>query len=100
MQGLARGLVPDDDRLALVGDADGGDARFAERGDELTEHGLYGIPDLVGVVLDPPGLREVLRELAIRRAHAVAPVVERDGPHSGGPGIDGDDDALIHGAER
>ena len=30
-------------------------------------------PDVVGVVLDPAGLREVLRELAVRRVHAALP---------------------------
>ena len=49
------------------------------------------VPDLVGVVLDPPGLREVLRELAVAR-HVVVAAVGEDGPaaHAGGAGVDGD----------
>ncbi len=55
VQRRARRARPGDDRLALVGDADGGD-RLVERGaaaraSTVDDRG----PDLVGVVLDPAG---------------------------------------------
>ena len=70
VQRLAGRGVPDADRLALVGDADGlqlpgRDAGVVER---LARDRLRDRPDLRGVVLDPAGLREVLRELAVGAA--------------------------------
>ncbi len=48
-------LVPDHDRLALVGDADGGDVGQVPAGpfQRLAQHLNAGVPDLPGVVLDP-----------------------------------------------
>jgi hypothetical protein len=42
-------------------------------------------------VFDPPRLREVLRELAVRTRPRPAPLVDREGAHAGGAGIDRDD---------
>ena len=83
---------PHDDGLALVGDADGRH-RLLERRAQLAEHLDDRGPDLVGVVLDPTRPREVLGELAVRPARRRALLVEGEGAHAGGPGIDGDDDA-------
>ena len=63
-------LVPRDDRLALVRDAD---RRERARRDAGGHQRLVGddarhVPDLRGIVLDPAGLREVLRELAVGAA--------------------------------
>src|SRR5690606_6879889 len=58
----SRPLRPEDDRLALVGDADGGDAatalgQFARAGERCA-------PDFLGVMLDPAGPGIGLAELA------------------------------------
>ena len=67
VDGLSRPRVPRDDGLALVGDPDAVeigplDAGIAER---LPGHRARDLPDLGGVVLDPAGPREVLRELRV-----------------------------------
>ena len=60
-------LVPDDRCLALVGDADRGDVVEVGAGVLQRCAGSLelGFPDLVGVVLDPSGVRVVLLELAL-----------------------------------
>ena len=64
--------VPDHDRLALVRDADRGDglAHRLELARDLAERLERDAPDVLGVVLDPARLREVLRELAVRTTRA------------------------------
>ena len=65
-EGLA---VPQQDRLALVGDADRPAARAASYLLSGAAGGLEGrLPDLLGRVLDPARLREVLGELLVARA--------------------------------
>ena len=65
VHGLAGALVPHNRRLALVGDSDGSqgigvDTAVLQR----LPHGCKGrCPDLLGVVLDPAGLRIMLRKL-------------------------------------
>jgi len=58
----ARGPIPQNDRLALVGQSDGGEVARANSGGghRLRDHGRDGLPDLLGVVLDPARLRVVL----------------------------------------
>jgi 6-phosphofructokinase 1 len=80
------------DRLALVGDPDRGDGRAVEPRDDVGQGPARGVPDVEGVVLDPPGPREVLEELALRDRDQRAVVVDGDGAHAGGPGVDGEDD--------
>jgi hypothetical protein len=75
VQRFAAGAVPEDGRLALVGDADGGDPAG---GDALSRRTLRGdgelrLPDVVGVVLDPAGLRIVLRVLLLRERRGGVP---------------------------
>src|SRR5439155_153366 len=75
VDGRSRSTIPDDGRLALVGDPDrrhlgSEDARLGER---VTCRAFDGRPDLLGVVLDPPGPRKVLRQLGVP-ARADAPV--------------------------
>jgi hypothetical protein len=77
--------VPDNRRLALVGDADRGDVarpdlRAAERLDRDAD---LRRPDLLRIVLDPAGLREQLRELFLRDRANRAVAVEDDGPRAG-----------------
>ena len=57
-----RRALPDDGRLALVGDPDRreigcGDSRLRER---VIRRGEHALPDLLRIVLDPAGLRKVL----------------------------------------
>ena len=77
---LTGGLVPDDGCLALVRDADGGDVlrRRADLVHGRQRHAELGRPDLVGVMLDPAGLGEILGELLLRDAAHLAPGVKKD----------------------
>ena len=50
--------------LTLIGDANGGN-RFADSRAHRLQCGAHGLPDFLGVMLDPAGLRIVLCELAI-----------------------------------
>ncbi len=97
VQRLAVATVPGDHRLALVGDADGGDGLVEPVG-QLGERGLDRGPDLGGVVLHPARPGEVLGELAVREAGRGAVVAHGEGAHAGGAGIDGDHDG--HRAEN
>ena len=53
-------------------------------------------PDLLGVVLDPARLREVLRELAVAARAQLERLVEHEHRRAGGALVDGDDEAC-HG---
>ena len=70
--------VPDDRRLALVGDADGVQVGGAEAGagEGGPDDGLGALPDLQRVVLDPPGAGEDLLVLELVLANRPAGVVE------------------------
>src|SRR5262249_48152703 len=60
------GRVPDDGGLALVGDPDAADLLFvASRGEHLRASSQRRLPDLIGHLLDPAGLREILAELRV-----------------------------------
>src|SRR5690606_39268722 len=67
-QWLARVTLPHQRRFALVGDADGGNLIAAQaRGPQrLDRRPLDAFPDLVWLVLVPPWLWEVLRNLTRR----------------------------------
>ena len=77
------------------GDPDRGDRvpGVGELGPHLGERLERRRPDLVRVVLDPPRLREVLRELAVRPADGRAVLVDRERPHPRGAGVDRQADA-------
>ncbi len=87
--------VPGDGRLALVGDAEGGDglAPFGQAGRELGEGLLDEPPDLGGIVLDETGRGEVLGELPVGDAYHDGLLVDRESSHPGCPGIDRHHDA-------
>src|SRR5262249_41205939 len=68
----AGATVPEDGRLALVRDRDRVDA--VEPGG--ARGGDHALPDLLGVVLDPAGSREVLRQLRVAAANDVQPLVD------------------------
>ncbi len=72
--------VPEDRRFALIRDADRLDvtARSAGIIDGLGYH-LPGVsPDLIGIVLDPTGLRKDLLVLLLRNRHDLAGLAEKD----------------------
>src|SRR4029453_11946490 len=82
--------IPDDRRLPLVGDADGGDVagtqvRPAER---LRGDGDLGRPDLAGVVFDPARTGKDLREFALADGDDVRVVIEDDRARAGCPLIE------------
>ena len=94
---LAGLAVPDDRRLALVGDADRGDVprpdlRAAERFDADAD---LRRPDFLRVVLDPAGLRKDLCELLLRDRADGAVVIEDDGARTGRALIERED--VRHG---
>src|SRR5262249_11880322 len=76
----ARAALPHHGRLALVGDADRGDvARLRARVRERAARGAQlRLEDLVGIVLDPARLREVLAELVLVERDHAALGVEQD----------------------
>ena len=94
VDGLTGVLVPQQRRLALVGDADGldvvaGDAGLRDGpGDDLLDVG----PDLGGVVLDPARLREDLLVLLLVDGDDAAVAVEDDAAAGGGALVDGRDE--------
>jgi hypothetical protein len=82
---LAALPVPEDRRLALVGDADAhqvlhGDVFFSQR---LARHVALRAKDLHRIVLDPARLRIDLAELALRHRHRRAFLVEHDRARAG-----------------
>jgi hypothetical protein len=93
VQRLAGVPVPGDDRLTLIGDADGLEVLALRAGVvyRFLRDGFGDIPDLAGVVLHPAGLREVLFELAVGAAGDLAVLVEDHAGRAGRALIDGED---------
>ena len=83
---LARGPVPEDDGLALVGDADGGDGAGGEaclgQGFAGDREGIP--PDDLGVMLDPAGTWIVLLELALAGGDRPTVPIEDQSAGAGG----------------
>ena len=84
--------IEGDGRLSLVRDADADDlvtGRLGPLGDRPQgRHGQAG--DLVSIVFDLARSREVLGELAIAGVDRARVVVEGDGAHPRGAGIEGE----------
>src|SRR5439155_2648916 len=85
MDGFTRGAIPDDRRLALIGDADRRDVarpdlRAAERfdGDANLRR-----PDFLRVVLDPACVRKDLPEFLLRDRANAAVAIEDDRARAG-----------------
>ena len=83
--------VPEQDRLALVGDADRLQLGGVVRRQRVAGRLQGGLPDLLGRVLDPAGLGEVLRELLVALGRDLAVLGHHDGGDAGGAGVDGQD---------
>ncbi|MNL06343.1 hypothetical protein D3C87_1269760 [compost metagenome] len=88
---LAGLAVPQHGGLALVGDADGADLGAADAGiaQYLVGHGQLRLPDFIGIVLDVPGMRIILPELALGDPHHIAGVIEQDGARAAGALVEG-----------
>ncbi len=86
VHGLPRSAFPQQGRLALVGDAEGGDVvrLQAGPGEGFPRHGQLVAPDVQGVMLDPAGLGIVLAQLLLRLGANAAIAVEDDGAGTGG----------------
>jgi hypothetical protein len=93
VQWLARGRVPDADRLALVGDPDRGQIPGTHPGilQRIAGERLGDRPDLARVVLDPAGLGEVLGELAVGAADRLGSLVEHEAGGAGRALVDRED---------
>ena len=91
---LSRMPVPDQDGLALVGDADGGDVTDVETGlrHRLPRRDKLGFPDFPGVVLHPPRSREDLIQGTLCRTDDPSLRVEDDRARAAGALIQGEDE--------
>ena len=88
-----RPAIPDQRRLALVGDADAGDVGCAQAalGDGLARRREHAVPDILGLMLDPARGREMLRKLALGAGHDAKRRIEQDRPRGGRALVDGED---------
>src|SRR5262245_61438546 len=96
MDRLAGFAIPDNNRLAMIGDADGGDLlRRAPCGVERRgDHGTNRLPDLPRIVLDEAGLGIMLLDLAGGAAAALAGAVEDQGARAGRTLVNGEDECF------
>src|SRR5581483_2113017 len=98
MNRLAGGALPDNGGFALIGDADRRDLRGLDLNagavavQRLAERAQHRLPDLLGLVLDPARLGEVLRELSVATTPELQLLVEHQHRGPGGPLIDRDDE--------
>ena len=90
---LAAGAVPHQRGLALVGDADRGDVARGEPGlgDRLAAGRQHRAPQILRIMLDPAGLREVLRKFLLGDGRDGAVGAEHDGAGGRGALVDGED---------
>src|SRR5262245_7121966 len=97
----ARPALPHDGGLALVGDADGRDvgAAYLRLRQRRARGALDRGPDLPGIMLDPAGLREVLRKLRVAAGEHPAVGIDDEGGRTGGALVERQDvPARAHGA--
>ena len=96
VDGIARGAVPDEGGLALVGDADGGDVRGldAALGKGVRERVYLCAEDVRRVVLHPAGPRVYLRVVVLRERDYLAAAVEHYGAGTCRALVEGDDVAF------
>ena len=90
--------LPDERRLALVGDAEGHEVRGGQlRVVQRALHDLLDVaPDLLGVLLDPPRTREHLLVLLLGDRHDAGRAVEHDAARGRGPLVDRRHVLLAH----
>ena len=95
VDGFSGLAVPDNHRLALVGDADRRDLAAVGVGC-LFQRGDGIAPDILGIMLDPAGLRVMLREFASHRLARDAVGAERHAPSRSRALVDCQDDGVGH----
>jgi len=97
MDGRAGGTVPEHRGLALVGDGQRTKLPRLQTGalQGLACHSQLAAPDLVGIVLNPAGLRKVLGKLLLRQGHDPALAVKHERTRTGGALVEGKD--VFHG---
>src|SRR5205823_142151 len=103
VNGPSGGAVPDDDGLALVGDPDGGDLGGPPvgGGQRLADGAGDGVPDVLGLVLDPAVAGVVLFDLLLGGPEDGERVgVVGDRPGAGGALVDGQDHGGRHDEPR
>ncbi len=90
---LARGAVPQQGRLALIGDADGGEVAPRQSGaaQRLGDHRLGVAPDFDRIVFHPAGHGIDLPVLVLRHGDGIAGTVEHDEAGAGRALVDGAD---------
>jgi hypothetical protein len=90
--------VPEQCRLALVGDADRGDLGGVDRivAQYLARDRKLRLPDFHRVVFDPAGLGIVLAMLLLRRRVRSSVAVEQDGARTRRPLVERQDESLFH----
>jgi hypothetical protein len=84
--------LPNNHRLALVGDANSGEIARSQPGacESLLDHRDGPGPDLFRIVLDLTRRGEMLRELALSKPAYLQPSIEDDGPRRGRSLVDGE----------
>src|SRR6185503_10463101 len=90
------GAVPEQARLTLVGDANGGWHVVLARRQRLHGSVEHRAPDALGVVLDPARLGEELLEFSVTAGADDAFPVDQDGCDAGRTGIDSEDGFHRH----
>ena len=89
-QGAARLAIPGQDRLALIGEADGRDA-LPRPGDGLPSGLADRFPQLLGVLFDAAARNRLRRHGGLDGGHHVAVLAEDHRLGGGGPLVDGED---------
>ena len=81
VNGFVGAAIPEQRGLALVGDADGGEISggYFCPGERLGGAISLGVPEILGLMLNPAGLRIMLRKFALRGGDGVAVEVEDEG---------------------
>ena len=88
--------IPKHEGLALVGDADRAHVGARCRVQRFSGNPARHIPDFHGVVLDPPGLREILGELGVRPAEHRPVLSDDEAGRTGGALVDGQNGWNAH----
>src|ERR1039457_68474 len=93
VDGFAGLAVPDNRGFPLVGNADSGDlgGLNPRRLQGLLAGFFHRAPNLIGVMLNPAGLGEILGEFLVGAPHHLARVVKEVSPGAGGALVDGED---------
>src|SRR5579862_3409051 len=91
---LTRGAIPHQGRFALIGDTDGGNGGRGQAGlgQSFAAHRQGRVPNLLGVVLDPTGMRITLGQLALGSGEDFGRAVEQDGARRGRALVDRQND--------